>query len=216
MFEQSQSAPRVGVFGGSFDPIHHGHLEIARAARDRHDLDRLIFVPAYQQPHKRALPRASGADRVAMIRLATQGEGAFGVSDCELRREGTSFTIDTMRSFRQELGPEAKLFFVVGADSVPELPAWRKLEELSELCLFVVAARPGWSLDGLDVLAERLPRERVEAIKQAAIRTTANPASSTEIRERIASGRPIDGLTPDAVIEHINENKLYRACAETL
>ena len=211
MGEPLDRCERVGIFGGSFDPIHNGHLDVADAALKRHRLDRVIFVPARQQPHKRSAPAASGEHRLAMVELAIRDEPLFSASDCELKRPGRSFTIDTIREFRDQFGPRAEIFFIVGSDSVSELPAWKSLRRLAELCTFVVAARPGWPLDELDKLSDHLPAERVAAIKDAAIDSTANRVSATEIRALVASGDPIAGLVPEPVAAYITRNKLYRA-----
>lgn len=202
---------RVGIFGGTFDPIHLGHLQVAQAARDQHRLDRVIFVPARRQPMKPSDPVASGRHRVAMARLAIEGQTAFSVSDCELARPGKSFTIDTVLEFRTELGPDAELFFILGSDSVRDLPNWHEVESLAELCTLVVAARPGWPIDALDALEERLPAERIAAMKTAAVRCTANAAASSEIRRRIAEGETVDGLVPATVAAYVAKNKLYSA-----
>lgn len=201
---------RVGIVGGTFDPIHLGHLGIAQAARKQHRLDRVIFVAARRQPMKQSDPVASGEQRLAMVELAIAGRPGFSASGCELTRPGTSFTIDTVREHRAKLGAGAELFFVLGSDNVPDLPNWRALEELAELCTLVVAARPGWPLDALDVLEARLTPEQVGAIKAAAVRHTANAASASEVRSRVARGEPVDGLVPPAVAGYIAQNKLYR------
>ncbi len=209
MAERRSSAGRVGIFGGTFDPIHLGHLEIASAAASRHQLDRVIFVPARQQPIKPASPAASGDHRLAMIRLAVGEDPTFEASECELRRQGPSYTVDTIRAFREEFGPEADLFFILGSDSVRELPRWRDLEGLADMCTLAVAARPGWPCDALDTLTGRLGAERVDAIKAAALQTTACDIASTTVRERLARGGRIDELVPPAVAEYIEQNKLY-------
>jgi len=206
----STTPRRVAVFGGTFDPIHNGHLTVAEAAAAQHRLDTVIFVPARRPPHKASEPSAPAEHRLAMIRLAVEGRPGFEVSDCELTRPGTSYTVDTMRRFRRRLPPGTRLYFIAGSDSVPELPAWRDLAGLTELCTLVVAARPGRPLEELDALLEHLPEERVAAIKAAAVATTASPVSATEVRRRLAAGRPVAELVPDAVARYIAENKLYK------
>jgi len=198
------------VFGGSFDPVHNGHLAVADAVLTRHSLDSILFVPARQPPHKPAEPMASGEHRLAMICLAIEGHPAFAVSDCELKRAGKSFTVDTIHELRRQLGRETQLFFLIGSDSVPELPRWRNVSELAGLCTFIVAARPDWPLDALDALDGVLPADSVAAMKDMAVRETANRASSTEIRGRIAADRSIRGLVPDGVLRYIRQNHLYR------
>jgi len=211
MSNNKKSDEQVGVFGGSFDPVHNGHLEVAAAVLRRRGLDRVVFVPALRQPIKSERPVASGEHRLAMIRLAVQDAPAFDASDIELKRPGKSFTIDTIRELRRTLGPRPDLFFIIGSDSVAELPRWKNVEELATLCSIIVAARPGWPLDALDALAVRLPPDRVETIKNLAVRTTHNDVSSTEIRKLLAAGRSVEGLVPRCVADYIARNKLYSA-----
>jgi len=211
MGEPPDRCQRVGIFGGSFDPIHNGHLDVARAALEQAALDQVIFVPARRQPHKRSAPGASAEHRLAMVELAIKGEPRFAASDCELSRAGRSFTIDTIREFRDEFGPGTDIFFIVGSDSVRELPAWKSVRRLAELCTFIVAARPGWPLGQLDELSGHLSAGQVTAIREAAIHTTASEVSASEIRARIASGDSIVGLVPDSVAAYIARNKLYTA-----
>jgi nicotinate-nucleotide adenylyltransferase len=205
---------RVGVLGGSFDPVHNGHLAVARTARDRHELCRVIFVPARHQPHKPDPPEAPDKARMEMLRLATRDEPAFEVSDCELRRAEKSYTIDTVRELRAQLGTETEIFFIVGSDSVPDLPDWKEARTLLDLCTFVVAARPHWPLVALDDLTDRLGRKRVARLRANAIRETHSPVSATAVRERVAAGRSIRGLVPEAVARYIAENKLYTRRAD--
>ncbi|MFO7900394.1 MAG: nicotinate-nucleotide adenylyltransferase [Planctomycetota bacterium] len=214
MSASERGAKRVAVFGGSFDPIHNGHVEVAEAARATNDLDRVVFVPVYQQPHRPDPPVAPGRDRLRMIELAVEDRPGFEASDCELRRGETSYTVDTMAAFRRRLGPETALFFIVGSDSIRELPAWKDLPRLARLCTFIVAARPGWPIDRLDDLAEHLPDEYVRSMKSAAVRTTGSRASSSEVRERRARGASIAGLVPEPVRAYIRQNKLYRGSAD--
>ncbi len=202
---------RVGIFGGTFDPIHLGHLRVAEAAREQHGLGRIVFVPARRQPMKSSAPVASGRHRIAMIELAIDGERAFSVSDCELDRPGKSFTIDTILEFRAGLGPEVELFFILGSDSVCDLPNWYDIGRVTDLCTLVIAARPGWPVDTLDALEERLPAERIAGMKAAAVRCTADASSSSEIRRRLAEGTPVDDLVPAAVAAYVAQNKLYSA-----
>jgi len=200
-------APRVGLFGGSFDPVHNGHLEIADAARRQHRLDRVVFVPARHQPHKADPPQASGEQRLAMLRLAVRDRAGFDVSDCELVRSGRSYSIDTVRAFRAELGPATHLFFIIGSDSLGELPAWKGFGELGGLCTFLVASRPGFPFGEL---TGGLPAEQVTELRRHAIRDTGNPVSATDVRRRAAEGRPLTELVPASVAAYIAENKLYR------
>ena len=202
---------RVGVLGGTFDPIHNGHLAITAAARRRHDLEYVLLIPAREAPHKREAPVAGAEHRLAMARLAAEGRAGLRVSDCELNRPGPSYTVDTMRQLREELGPGAGIYFIIGSDMVPDLPAWKEPWELIRLCTLVVAARPAWPMEALDSLAPWLSADQLAQIKAAAVFTTAHPVSSTEVRRRVALGGPISDLVPGPVARYISQNKLYRA-----
>ncbi len=206
---QEKAPRRVAIFGGSFDPVHNGHLEIAAAALRQHQLERVVFVPARHQPHRTGAPRAPGAHRLAMLRLATMDRPEYEVSDCELKRPGKSFSVDTVRMMRSQLGPGVELYFLIGADSLHGLAKWKHIATLAKLCRFIVAARPGFPLDALDALRDILPEDCVAAMWAGAVRTTANITSSTEIRRRVAAEQPLHGLVPPAVAAYIAQNKLY-------
>jgi nicotinate-nucleotide adenylyltransferase len=186
--------------GGTFDPIHLGHLRAAETAREGLQLDRVSFVPARTPPH-RSGPLASPLDRFAMVALATAGSPSFEASDLELRREGPSYTVDTVTALRQER-PEDEVVVIVGSDTFPEMAAWKEPDRLFALCTVVVVARP--SEGGRGPLAPRLraPAEEVEGPALA--------VSSTEIRQRVREGRSIRYLVPDAVADYIAKRGLYR------
>ena len=193
---------RLGLYGGSFDPIHHGHLLLARDALESLALDRVVFIPAALSPHKTGRQPVSGAHRWALLQLAIEGEPRFGADDCELRRAGVSYTIDTVRHYR-ELHPGVHLFYFIGEDNLPELHTWRDIEALGALVTFVVLARqdgrrssPGPGLlPGQTASAPHLPR-RIEI-------------SSSEIRKRVASGLSIRYMVPDSVMHYLNSHLLY-------
>jgi len=193
---------RIGLVGGSFNPIHRGHLAIARAAREALHLDRVILIPSARPPHKKDEGLAPAADRLAMARLAASP--GVEVSTIELDRQGPSYTIDTLRAFRAA-EPEAELIFIIGADSVPELVTWRDATTFVGLARFAVAARPGHDLD-----REVTAAERALGCKLALIPLEPDPVSATEVRERVRQGRSIDGLVPDAVRDYIAAHNLYR------
>jgi nicotinate-nucleotide adenylyltransferase len=190
---------RLGVFGGTFDPIHLGHLRAAENALESLELDRVAFVPAGTPPH-RELPSSSAIDRYAMTALATAGHPRFTVSDAELRREGPSYTVDTVAGLRRE-SPEALVFVIVGSDTFPEMPTWKEHGRLLELCTVAVVARPGESpADG----GAAPPRgvARVEGPGLA--------ISASAIRARARQGESIRYLVPDAVADYISKRALYR------
>jgi nicotinate-nucleotide adenylyltransferase len=183
---------RVGLFGGSFDPIHVGHLILAREAKEQLGLDRVIFIPAAISPHKLHREPASAEARLEMVRAAIGGEPGFEVEDCELHREGPSFTIDTVR-FLRERNPGDALFYFIGEDNLEKLHTWREIDELRRLVQFVVLAR-----DAGEVACE-FPR----VCRQVDV-------SSTEVRKRVAHGQSIRYLLPAQACEVIHRNGLYQ------
>jgi nicotinate-nucleotide adenylyltransferase len=186
----------VGLFGGSFDPIHHGHLIVGRAVAETLGLDELRFMPAGEQPFKRGRHVASAGQRAAMVGLAVAGEPGLAVERCEVDRPGPSYTVDTLRTLRtREPGQEFTL--VVGADATRELDQWREAEALPSLARIVAVARPG---------APRPDSPLVERV----VEVPAVDLSATQIRRRVTEGRSIRYLVPDAVAEFIATHGLYR------
>ncbi len=201
----SHRRERIGLFGGSFDPVHNGHLAAARAARAAAALDRVMFIPAATSPFKPEGTAVSGAHRLAMLRLAVADDPALTISDYELAREGISYTGDTVRHFSAIL-PEATLFFILGADALPTLHAWREVREWISLCAFVVLARPGWPL--VDPPGFDAPTAR--RLLHAVVRDFSVDLSSTGIRDRVAAGASIRDRVPPAVAAYIANQGLYR------
>ncbi len=165
---------KLGILGGSFNPIHLGHLVLAETAREALGLDRVIFIPAKLPPHKRAAPLAAGADRLAMVRLAVAGNPAFSASDIELRRPGVSYTVDTVRALREKLGAGAQIYFLIGMDTVAELTAWREVARLARLCEFVPLSRPGHANPNAAALERAVGRRAARAILKRARRHAAD------------------------------------------
>lgn len=196
---------KVGLFGGTFDPIHVGHLIAAQEAGERLGLDEVVFVPSGIPPHKDSLRISSPESRLEMTRLGIEGNEHFGLSDLEVRRESTSFTIETVSHFRHALGDRAELFLIVGADSILEISTWKDPHGLVSKCRPVVVSRPGFDLTKL----EPWLRECVRILDGVLV-----GISSTDIRERVASGRSIRYLVPPSVAAYIFEHKLY-TCAGT-
>jgi nicotinate-nucleotide adenylyltransferase len=186
---------KLGILGGTFDPIHLGHLRAAELARETLGLERVWFVPASVPPH-RPLAASPARDRFAMAALATSGNPHFTVSDVELAREGPSYTIDTLRQMR-EATPEAELVLIVGSDTFPEMGTWREHEAIFSLATVAVAGRPG-------------AVARPDGLPAVAIEGAGLPISSTEIRRRVAEGRSIRYLVADAVADFIAKRGLYR------
>ena len=196
---------RIGLLGGSFNPIHRGHLAIARAARSSLALDRVVLIPSARPPHKKDRSLAPAEDRLAMVRLAARDEPGLEVSAIELERTGPSYTIDTVRAFRDS-NPGAEVSFIIGADTLPELKTWRDVRALLSLATFAVAARPG--NDDLVRDAELVKQDLGGTVVTVPIEP--DPVSATGIRELVRAGKPIDGLVPDAVRDYIVAHDLYR------
>jgi len=188
---------RLGIYGGSFDPVHNGHLLVARAAREELSLDRLHFVPAAQSPFKPDAAPAPAAARLRLLRLALAGWPWCGVDDQEARRGGLSFTVDTLRDYAARF-PGAALFYLIGADQVPSLPRWRAAEELARLAEFIVVPRPGEN-------AAPLP----PPFRGRTLRGWPLGVSASEIRARLRTGQTVDHLVPAAVAEALANNPLY-------
>lgn len=185
----------VGLFGGSFDPVHHGHLIVAQAAAEALGLGTLRFLPAREQPFKRGQHGAAPEHRAAMLELAVAGYPGFGVEPTELERPGPSYTIDTLRSLHERT-PGVALTLLLGADAAAELSAWRSAEELPGLARIVVFARPGAPVPSSPLI------HRV-------ITVPAIDISATEVRRRAREGRSLRYWVPDAVAEYITRHRLY-------
>jgi len=188
---------RIGLFGGSFDPVHLGHLLVAQAAREELDLTRLFFIPAAQSPFKPDRQPTAASERLRLLRLALAGQPWCELDDQELHRGGVSYTIDTVRDYARRF-PDAQLFYLIGADHVAMLPQWREADELARRLEFVVIPRPGQS----EVPFPKPFRGRM---------LTGFPlgVSSSQIRARVKGGKPVDHLVPAAVAEAIRNYRLY-------
>lgn len=196
---------KLGVLGGTFDPIHMGHLQMAEAVYRRMSLSQVLFIPAYVPPHKVGMYFATAEERYAMTELAVAAYPCFTVSDMELRRSGVSYTIDTIRELHK-LYAEQQLYFIIGADSVAQLHTWHNIEEMLELITFVAAGRPGY--DGvMEQVARRLGQRARERI--ILLDTPEYDISSTDIRARIRRQESLAGLVPQAVEQYIYRHDLY-------
>ena len=184
---------KIGVFGGTFDPVHVGHLAIAQAALDTAGLDRVVFVPAVRSPLKDREPAARAADRLAMLQAATKGEPHFAVSTIELDRDGPSYTVDTLEALRGE----GQLFLIVGSDALAELARWRSPDRIRQLATILVARRPG-------------APEPDAAFGARAFDAPCLDIASRELRERAKRGLSLRYLVPDDVWRHIELRGLYR------
>jgi nicotinate-nucleotide adenylyltransferase len=193
------SAKRLGVMGGTFDPIHHGHLVAASEVADFLGLDEVIFVPTGQPWQKEDRKVSPPEDRYLMTVIATASNPRFSVSRVDIDRPGETYTIDTLRDLHAERGPGAEFYFITGADALAKMISWRDADELFELAHFVGCTRPGHRLTLSD-----LPAERVSLLEIPAL-----AISSTECRERVRSGRPIWYLVPDGIVQYISKRGLY-------
>lgn len=195
------SPQRIGIMGGTFDPIHNGHLVAASEVAHLFDLDRVLFVPT-GQPWQKAERQVSPAeDRYLMTVIATASNPRFGVSRVDVDREGATYTVDTLADLRRQY-PGAELFFITGADAMRSIISWHDWEGMFELAHFVGVTRPGYELND-DILPE-VHRERVSLVDVPAM-----AISSTDCRERSAQGRPVWYLVPDGVVQYIAKNQLY-------
>jgi nicotinate-nucleotide adenylyltransferase len=206
---------RTALFGGTFNPVHDGHLAIAEAARVGLRLDRVLFVPCALPPHKEAASLAPGHDRLAMLRLAVRGRPGLGVSAVELRRPGPSYTIETVQALRAAARrrgrPAGPLYLLVGADMLADLPRWREAKRLVRLVRVAAAGRPGWSLGSIRrALARDFGAAFVRGLDRRRFDAPRIAVSSTAIRRRARAGRSLRGLVPDAVAGYIRRRGLYR------
>ena len=194
---------RLGILGGTFDPLHLAHLMMAEEARTRFDLGKVLFIPAGQPPHK-DYAVSDPEDRYAMALLGTAENPAFEVSRMEMDREGPSYSADTLRELRNTCGADAGVHFVLGADEALDLPNWHDADSLPELARFLVVPRPGSELAELKI---RLPSRFYDALDF--LPTTPMDISATDIRARVASGRSISYLVPESVEAYIRKQGLY-------
>lgn len=203
------AARRTGVFGGTFNPVHLGHLIMAQDALDAFALDEILWMPSFIPPHKRHADIAPPEHRLAMLERAVAGHPAFRVSDLEIRRAGVSFTVDTMRLLQSER-PGEDWHFIIGADTLLELHTWKDIDTLLNLCRFVTVARPGFAVDRSAPALLRLPPAAAAKMAGDAITGHVIGISSTEVRQRVRTGQSIRFLVPSAVEAYIGDRKLYQ------
>ncbi|HEY3245894.1 MAG TPA: nicotinate-nucleotide adenylyltransferase [Phycisphaerae bacterium] len=205
---------RVGLYGGSFNPIHFGHLIIARSVAEQLRLKRMIFLPSGTPPHKPAVGLVEPQHRAEMVRRAIAGEGVFEYSDFDLVRRGASYTIETIRHFRSEFGLATELFWMIGADSLAELTTWRDVSALVDACRIVTAARPGWEQPDWSKLRSHLSDAQIARLQGDVLDTPRIDISATDIRARVRAGQSIRYLVPEAVCEYIQQHGLYAGDCE--
>jgi nicotinate-nucleotide adenylyltransferase len=218
----------LGLFGGSFNPVHYGHLGIARQAAEALTLDRVLFIPTGDPPHKRESALAPARHRFEMVRLAIEDTPIFSISDIELTRSGKSYSIDTVLTLKRQYGPPVELLFLIGLDAFLDLPTWREPRALLEACRFVVMSRPGvlfrslsafpllphvsaCDLDSLDSGAVRrldIPSETGPGI--TCLHLSPSAISASDIRQRIRRGSTLANLLPPSVESYIIRHRLYQ------
>ncbi|KJS22057.1 MAG: nicotinate-nucleotide adenylyltransferase [Clostridiaceae bacterium BRH_c20a] len=197
----------IGIMGGTFDPIHYGHLVTAEAVRNEFDLEKVYFVPSGNPPHKDPNLVTDSQHRYLMTFLSITTNKYFEMSPMEINRTGKSYAYDTVKVFRQNF-PDHGIYFITGADAIKEILTWHRVEELLDICYFVAATRPGYDLDDLQKEELKvLPEEYLKRIK--IIEVPAMAISSTEIKKRVKERKPIKYLLPEAVEQYIYKNELY-------
>ena len=199
---------RIGLLGGTFDPIHLGHLLLAVHSYEELDLDQVIFIPARLPPHK-AQPVVGPDDRLQMVRLAVGADDRFLVCDCELNRAEPSYTIDTVRQFQQSLGANTYLSWLIGSDMLVDLPTWHEVSELVDMVDIIVVSRAGQPQPNFSSLRPILTIEQINRIRAHAIEVPLIDISSTMVRERIAQGLSVRYFLPEPVAGFISDRNLY-------
>ena len=200
---------KTGILGGTFDPIHFGHLLVAEQCREACGLTEILFIPSARPPHKQRAGMADVQDRVRMVQLAIAGNDRFRLEALETEREGPSYTVDTLRELHRRL-PGTDFHFILGADGVNDLPNWHQPSEILELCQLCIVARPGFDAPDVKRLAERLDID-VDQIAHDLVPVIQVDISSRDIRQRIGAGRSCHYMLPEEVRGWIEERKLYRA-----
>ncbi|NCD35224.1 MAG: nicotinate-nucleotide adenylyltransferase [Spartobacteria bacterium] len=206
-WDELPSSRAVGVMGGTFNPVHNGHLIMAQDAMEQFELDQVLFVPCAEPYHKRAYV-AEYHHRFIMTELATEQDYSFDVSDIELEHSGPSYSLHTMQDLKKKM-PGATFYFIIGADSLYELYTWYHIETLMTLCRFIVIGRPGFDVDQITAENTHLPEDAVEQLRKSVAKGHEIGISSTEIRARIAEGLRISYLVPPEVEMYIAEHGLY-------
>jgi nicotinate-nucleotide adenylyltransferase len=193
-------ARRVGVMGGTFDPIHHGHLVAASEVQSWYDLDEVVFVPTGAPWQKAEREVAAAEDRYLMTVIATASNPRFQVSRVDIDRDGPTYTVDTLRDLRAHYGADTSLFFITGADALAKILSWKDAQDLFDLAHFVAVTRPGYELTD-----DHLPADTVTLVRVPAL-----SISSSDCRRRVADGKPVWYLVPDGVVQYIAKRRLYR------
>lgn len=204
---KEDKASRIAIMGGTFDPIHYGHLVTAEAVWEKYNLDRVVFVPSGNPPHKMDIEVTGAEHRFLMVQMAVSSNPHFAVSRIEIDRRGFTYTIDTIREIKSEFNNKLDIYFITGADALFEILSWKEADELLKECSYIAVTRPGYTKKDL--------YDRIDFLKKnygadiSAMDVPAFAISSTEIRSRVQSGRTIKYLVPRSVEEYIIKNNLY-------
>ncbi len=198
---------KVGIMGGTFNPIHIGHLMAAEAARDEFSLDEVLFIPTGHPPHKNG-EVAPSEYRLAMAKLAIQSNPYFNLSSIETDREGTTYTVDTLRLLLKQYPENYSFYYIIGGDTLMELDTWRQFDRVSTMCSFIVYKRPGISVEEMELKAKELTERFSANILYS--KGSAVDVSSTDIREKLKKDKTVRYLIPDSVLYYINRNNLYK------
>jgi len=201
-----ESERKIGIMGGTFDPIHVGHLVTAEAVRVEYCLDQVVFIPAANPPHKQNMQVTPAIHRYIMTVMATYSNPYFSVSSIEMERSGPSYSIDTIRALAEGYGRDTLIYFITGADAIGDLPTWKDIDQVLDLCQFVATKRPGCcsALDDVISYFGAKGRERIHHLT-----TPELEISATDIRERVRKGRSIKYIVPESVENYILKEKLY-------
>ena len=198
---------KIGVFGGTFDPVHYGHIYLARQALSEKSLDQILVVPARMQPFKQGQPVTPAMHRYKIVELAFKGTGGVFICDAELKNEEVSYTIDTLRKIKKKLSPDTEIYFILGADTFLKIEKWKDPDGLLREFSFIVGTRPGYNHEELDLFIDRVSASfgaKVTKVKNKEI-----DVSSTEIKEMIKSGKSLSGLVPARVERYIYDSGMY-------
>ena len=202
---------RIGILGGSFDPLHSGHLIIARTVYEKLSLDEVLFVPCYLSPLKKmVMDNQVNHHRLKMLQLALKGNPHFKVLDMEIKRGGVSYTIDTMRALKKSYPPKTRFYFIIGSDTLGELPEWHEIREVVKLCQLVTIARPGYLPPDFKRIKTNLGVQISRSIQENYLSVPSIDISSTEIRNRVRKSLPIKYLVPETVEKYIKRYRLYK------
>jgi len=201
---------KIALFGGTFDPIHLGHTDIAAEAVKHIGAEKIVFVPAKRSPLKGFSPCANDEDRFAMIALAIAGNKHFELSDYELKRPEPSYTLQTVRQFQTDYGSETSIYWLIGADSIDDLPHWYKISELIDECNLSTMYRAGFEPPDFSKFEALWGRQRVQKLQGNVIKTSLIDISSTEVRKRLAAGRDVTNMLHPAVADYIHKRGLYQ------